>query len=527
MKYNPVSRRLFLQGACGATLALPFLESLAPKQAHAAGPAKRFIALKTYNPPIMWDWYSGRNSGARTAKFGPGSKADGTFLATTPLVEGTGYTQAPLADWKEAGFSRIISKALAPFYEKMLVIRGLDFIPLVNHNDSGFLGHYDSEDAATPSLKEYLKKNMLTRTFEQWPTIDQTLAASKKFYATAPAQRTVQVAQGTGLGISFGGTYGNISRQPQRKNPKDLYNDLFGRFMPMGGKPMADGAKAREVALVDRVLNDYKAALKNPRLSKADRQHLEFFVNHIAELGEKVKVVRDPVSCTKPGEPTAGDAEDSASDVVAKWDAFVDIIVAAIICDQTRIASFDIRKALKADGSVLFHNQDGFSGWHGDAHNWGSVQARDRMSQANKWVAENIFLKIIQKLDVPESGGKTYLDNSIVYWGNELGFNHIPYGVPCLMAGSAGGYLKTGRYIDYIDWNGKSYFSQEGGNVITGIPHNQLLNTILQAMGLEPADYEQPDHKGYGIIEPIQKTKDWATEWKMANIGQILPGIRA
>ena len=25
--------------------------------------------------------------------------------------------------------------------------------------------------------------------------------------------------------------------------------------------------------------------------------------------------------------------------------------------------------------------------------------------------------------------------------------------MPVLLAGSAGGYLKTGRYIDYMDWN--------------------------------------------------------------------------
>ena len=81
-------------------------------------------------------------------------------------------------------------------------------------------------------------------------------------------------------------------------------------------------------------------------------------------------------------------------------------------------------------------------------------------------------------------GGSTYLDNSLVYWGNELGFNHIAYSVPCLLAGSAGGFIKPGRYLDYVDWNGRAYFAQENGNVIKGIPHNQFLVTALQAMGL-------------------------------------------
>ena len=55
----------------------------------------------------------------------------------------------------------------------------------------------------------------------------------------------------------------------------------------------------------------------------------------------------------------------------------------------------------------------------------------------NAWIASEVFAKLLAKLDVPEMGGTTYLDNSLVYWGNELGFNHIAYSVPCLLAGSA------------------------------------------------------------------------------------------
>lgn len=521
MTWNPLSRRLFLRGACGTTLALPFLESLAPKSAQAAGPAKRFIALKTYNPPVVKDWYPAEGASGRSAKYAGTTKNDGTYLAQMPLGDaGSGHTWAPLSEFKETGLSKIVTKTLAPFYDKMLMIRGLDFLPNTNHNDSAFLGNYDSEDSATHTLP---------RGLEQWPTVDQMLAKSSKFYTSTPAQRTVQVAQGTGRGVSFAGSVGSIKRQPYRNNPKDVFNDLFGMFNGGGGSapaPMDDGRRLKEGLLVDRVLADYKSTLASPRLGKGDKQHLESFVNHMAELQKKITAVSAPsVSCTKPGVPGAGGAESSGTEVKAKWEALVDVIVAAIICDQTRIATFDVRKALRADGGVLFHNQDGFSGWHGDAHNWGSAAARDRMSAANRWVAENVFLRLMKGLDVPEGNGKTFLDNSIIYWGGELGFNHIPYSIHCLVAGSGGGAIKTGRYLDYIDWNGKAYFAQENGNVITGIPHNQWMNTILQVNGLAPSDYEVPGHKGYGIIQSINKNEKWARGWNMANIGQMLPGI--
>ena len=128
---------------------------------------------------------------------------------------------------------------------------------------------------------------------------------------------------------------------------------------------------------------------------------------------------------------------------------------------------------------------------------------------------------------VSEMGGTTYLDNSLVYWGNELGFNHIAHSVPCLLAGSAGGFVKAGRYLDYIDWEGKAYFSQEDGNVIKGIPHNRFLVTALQAMGLSAADYERDGAPGYGSTSTSGRDGNlWPVDYDMASVGQILPGIQ-
>ncbi len=151
----------------------------------------------------------------------------------------------------------------------------------------------------------------------------------------------------------------------------------------------------------------------------------------------------------------------------------------------------------------------------------GATPIRGACSRGNE-----LFAKLLEKLDVPESGGSTILDNSLVYWGNELGFNHIAYSVPCLLAGSAGGFIKTGRYLDYIDWDGRSYFSQEDGNVIKGIPHNRFLVTVLQAMGLSPEDYERDGKPGYGSTSVNGRDPDlWPTDWDLARVGEILPGI--
>jgi len=226
----------------------------------------------------------------------------------------------------------------------------------------------------------------------------------------------------------------------------------------------------------------------------------------------------------------------NTTDITSKWNVFLDVVAAAVMCDRTRVITIGVHKALgpgpdSASSALVghYHSEDASGGtWHGLAHDWSNANSRRMLKGINAWIASEVFAKLLAKLDIPEMGGTTYLDNSLVYWGNELGFNHIGYSVPCLLAGSAGGYIKPGRYLDYIDWNGRSYFSQEDGCVIKGIPHNRFLVTVLQAMGLSPADYERSGQAGYGSTSTAGKSSDaWAVDYDLASVGQILPGIRA
>ncbi len=208
----------------------------------------------------------------------------------------------------------------------------------------------------------------------------------------------------------------------------------------------------------------------------------------------------------------------------------IDVLVAGIICDHTRIATLDVRKALSdGRGGVVagyYHGADGPSTWHGDAHAWGNPDADFNLQRLNHWIAHDIFLRLMERLDVVESGDTTYLDNSLIVWGNELGFNHLNYSVPAVTAGGAGGCIQTGTYLDYIEWDSQLYFSQNGGHVIRGIPHNRFLVSAMQAMGLSPEDYEQGGQPGYGSIETVGKgATTHAVDYDFARIGDPLPGL--
>ena len=136
-------------------------------------------------------------------------------------------------------------------------------------------------------------------------------------------------------------------------------------------------------------------------------------------------------------------------------------------------------------------------------------------------------MRVLEGLDVEESIGRTFLDNSVVFWGNELGMNHLNWSVPALLVGGAGGRLQPGRYIDYVDWNQPVKFHQEDGPVIEGVPHNRLLITLLQAFGLTPADYERGG-PGYGSYATTGKTWELhAIDYDASQYGNPLPGLLA
>jgi hypothetical protein len=526
------SRRTLLRGAAGAVLAMPFLESLwpAPARGQALTPPKRFVVLKTFSTQLVKEWYpafTGNGYQLHDSKYSD-SRADGTTLLTKKLVSGKNYTWAPLTDFQTpSGISGILGPSLNPFLPKLTLVRGLDFLPAVNHNYGGLLGNFSSCTAATPCDADGLP---------DVPTIDQVMAYSSKFYPDTPSLRYLHVSQGVTDAMSYSnlGMPGTAVQQLKtRTNPLDAFNDVFGTN-PASGAAGPD--PNRDKLLVDRVHDDYVKLKSSSRLSADDKALVDQYVTLVSELQAKLSVT-PMLACTPPATPKslANNSDLDTTDITTKWDLFLDVVTAALMCDRTRIVTIGVHKALgpgpdSSDPSLVgfYHSEDASGGtWHGLAHDFDNANSRRMLQGINAWVAENVVAKLLSKLDVPENGDSTYLDNSLVYWGNELGFNHIAYSVPCLLAGSAGGFIKPGRYLDYIDWDGRAYFSQEDGNVIKGIPHNQFLVTALQAMGLAPSDYETGGQPGYGSTSVSGRSSDtWAVDYDFGAVGDILPGIQ-
>ena len=517
---DKIRRRLFLQGAGGATLALPMLSSLLGKQAAAApaGAARRFIAIKSYSTQQIVDWYptfTGNGYSLRNS----GQTADGTTILNQQ-ISGTPYHWAPLADFADPGLSVILDDAFNPHLDKMLLLRGLDFLPDTNHNDGGMLGNFAGSESENVAGLPHV------------PTIDQVLAYSDRIYDNTPVVRSLHLAPGGSNTCSYtnDGIPGGDVRQVQgHQDPRGAWNEAFNA---PGLEPPDPGGEVSidpNLKLVDRVYDDYSNVRNGPRISSGDRELLERHMSFLSELQDRLEGGTG-VTCTFPDEPRSIDDPFGldATDVGDAFASMIDVIAAAIFCDHTRVVTLDIRKAL-SDGrggmiAGYFHGADGPSTWHGDAHAWGDPAADYNIQRINHWIAHELVLPLVEMLDVDEGDGTTYLDKSVIMWGNELGFNHLNWSVPTLLFGGACGRLDTGRYLDFIEWDTQVYFSQNGGHVIRGIPYNQFLVTMLQAFDLQPADYEINGQPGYGLTDTVGKAPSThAIDYNFNNVGQPLP----
>jgi Protein of unknown function (DUF1552) len=142
------------------------------------------------------------------------------------------------------------------------------------------------------------------------------------------------------------------------------------------------------------------------------------------------------------------------------YDAQIDIAVRAVVCGLTRVATI---QAGSADGNVTDPVGPGYP-HHNTSHG-----NQDTFAQCQRWYATK-FQRLIKGLDVPDPldpTGKTVLYNSIVLIMSEcLPVGHGSDSVPVLLAGNAGGALRSGTIVD-----------------VAGGSNKTLMATVLKLLG--------------------------------------------
>ncbi len=236
--------------------------------------------------------------------------------------------------------------------------------------------------------------------------------------------------------------------QPLAKetNPQAVFDRLFAGVDPNQTAAAVEKRKRYRQSVLDSVKED--TATLNGRLGATDKRKLGEYLNGVRELEVRIQS-EQPSACAPGARPGAW------TDIRDKADQFLDLIAFAFQCDLTRSVTYMQQNA--ASGYVyrfLTVNGAGITeGHHSLSHHGGDVSKNDQLEAIGRWEVEQ-FAKLARKLKaIREADGSTVLDNSALFFSSEIedGDSHSHFNMPVLVAGKAGGALRTGQHLRFPD----------------------------------------------------------------------------
>ncbi|HET7544665.1 MAG TPA: DUF1552 domain-containing protein [Polyangiaceae bacterium] len=429
-----LSRRVFLRAAGGAAVALPLLSSL---RAGADGEShpKRLVLMYTPNGVIPDAWWP-KNVTSETS-------------------------------WE----LNTIHQGLAPFKDRLLFLNGVD-LTVTNDgpgglHQKGIGGLFTGMQLQDGDL--FVDGCGQRAGWANGISIDQELA---KTLAVGTPIKSLEL----GVRATENDVQGRIAYAgpgaplPPMNDPSEVFQRLFSGF-GQNTDQLAE-LRARRQSVLDTVQSQFKS-LSN-RVSSADKQKLDAHLALVRDLETRMAVTGNgSASCVAPAVPAAHDptSEDDMADIAG---LHLDMLATAFACDLTRIASFQISTSLN---HIRYPWLNSMGEGHALSHMGPSDQdAFQQLVSRQTWHSQMLAKFLTRLSQIPEGSG-TVLDNTLVLWGNEVseGNTHSHESIPFLLAGG-GWYFRTGRALSY-----------------TNASHNDLLVSVLNAMGLPATTFGQAD----------------------------------
>lgn len=261
---------------------------------------------------------------------------------------------------------------------------------------------------------------------------------------------------------------------PPINDPLVTFDRLFGG---LDGDREPDSL-ARQLAerrsVLDAVAGDFAELYR--RVTPTDREKLEQHASSLRNLEQRLAALGDRPDQCRPAAPETFDDVSAEQHFAAVARAQIDLLVSALACDLTRYGSVQCSTSVNAL-RFTFLGLDRYQG-HALSHGGdGNDVMQTQWDAMLVWYSELLAYLIAQLAAVPEGDG-TLLDNTVVLAVNELGRGntHAHDNAPFILAGGAGGRLRTGRHLTY-----------------QGAPHNDLLVSVLGLCGLEQSSFGHPE----------------------------------
>ena len=335
-------------------------------------------------------------------------------------------------DGKQMELGQVLTP-LADFREKMLFIRGL-------YNEEALKGNIHSSQTGN-----LLSGAPLTAggKIQSGTSIDQLLAQHYGQSSKVPSLVLGCEKSNPSVHKNYSMIYSShISwNSPTTPTPLELYPAFaFDRLFK-------DDAQAGDKSVLDAVLED--ATDLRRRISTSDQRKLDEYLNSVREVeqrigraGEQGELQGWRPTLDKPNikRPPEGIPQNIADHMRL----MCDIMVLGFQTDTTRITTLKLNN----DHSSLRFPHLGVDYM---IHHLLSHSDTDDWLKVNQFFVEQLAYTA-RKLDAIQEGERTALDNSmILFCSSMLTGNHDASQLPVVMLGGAGGRIKTGRVLDYME----------------------------------------------------------------------------
>lgn len=438
-------RRLFIRGAAGVVIGLPVLETFLARGASAQSSQVRYAIFLRQGNGVQQGMNADEPDRFWPTKLGP---------LTTASMQ---------ADGDQA------VSVLAEHASKLLIVRGVRYDGFgvdvgCAHSRGGLL----CLTAAKPDGKNIQKALALGE------SIDNRIA--RDLQAAGQEPLTLRSGPRSGYLDDVLSYRGPRDRRTAEQNPYNAYKALFG--LNDGTLSEQELLKQRRSSVNDFVRSELGVLLSSSKLSRDDRQRLEHHQQAIRDL-EQGLTCKLPPELLGPMSGVGNDdsVKDELIDQVTQMQ--MQVIALAVSCGLSRAVTLQVgngndqtQYSIKGQRYERFHhvshriNADGADGTP-------IANADVKHHEIDKHFA-GYFKYLIERLSSYATPTGTMLDEGVSIWLNDLatGPAHSSDNLPYVLAGTAGGFLRSGQYVDAGN-PGKDEFAT----------HNRFLNTIGAAVG--------------------------------------------
>ena len=400
MRTHLFSRRTFLRGL-GVTMALPWMESV----------------------PVWGD--------RATAAVKDSSQAP---VRLAVLFSGNGFRSN---EWWAKGEGRQMQLGqvltpLADFREKLLFVRGL-------YNEEALKGNIHSSQTGNLLSGAPLASGGEIRS---GTSIDQVVAQQYGRSTKVPSLVLGCERSNPGIHKNYSMLYSShISwSSPTTPTPLELYPALaFDRLFK-------DSVQKADKSVLDAVLSDANRFRRS--ISSADQHKLDEYLNSVREVERRIEQAGSNgemqgwrPTLDKPNVPRPPDG--IPQNLAEHMRLMCDILVLGFQTDTTRVSTLKLNN----DHSYLLFRRLGVDVGH---HELSHRDDADYL-RVNQFFLEQ-FAYIARKLDEIQEGDRTALDNSmLMYCSSMLTGRHDATQLPIVLLGGAGGQIRGGRALDYLE----------------------------------------------------------------------------